>query len=103
MQKEIDLDQTSGVICQKCSCPFFKQVLLVRKVSRFITGEAEDVTMPIAVLVCDNCGNICQDALQPQVKAMLMKEQQNDQEVVTQNVVTLDESPGAKIIKMEKR
>lgn len=101
MQKEIDLSQTSGVICQNCSCPFFKQVLLVRKVSRFITGEAEDITMPLAVLVCDSCGVICSDALQPQVKAMLVKEQQ--EAVQEDNNVVAEPTTGAKIIKMETK
>lgn len=69
----------------------------MRKVSRFITGDVEDAVIPVAVVACDNCGTLCVDALQPQVKAMLMGDTEN------QTPEPETDKPGAKIIKMESR
>lgn len=73
-QIQVNLSQTSGLICEHCQSPYFKESLILRKVSRFITGGVQDAIMPVPVLLCNACGQVCTDALAPEIKEMFKAE-----------------------------
>jgi uncharacterized Zn finger protein len=70
-QVKIDLSQTSGYKCPQCASAFFEQSLLLRKVSKFLSGLSEDVYMPVQVINCKQCGLLAKDALDPNIRSML--------------------------------
>jgi uncharacterized Zn finger protein len=73
MKVNIDLKKTTGVSCDECSNESFQEALLLRKVSRFLTGEAQDGVIPIPTFVCTKCGHINRDFYP---KELLQDEQQ---------------------------
>jgi len=58
MQVKIPLDKTIGITCEKCGSIAFQEALILRKVSKFLTGDAQDGVMPISTFVCAKCGHI---------------------------------------------
>ena len=61
MQVKIPLDKTTGVTCEECGANAFQEALMLRKVSRFLTGDAQDGVMPIAIFACVKCGHVNQE------------------------------------------
>lgn len=97
-QPQIGLNQTSSVSCPTCKSIFFKEILIMRKVSRFITGAPADSITPIPVIVCDQCKTILHEALPPALAQLF---QDDAAEIIEEE----PESPttGAKIIQMYPR
>lgn len=67
----VSLEQTIGYICSNCSHNVFVPKMMIRKVSRFITGGEQDDIIPIDILVCDNCNEIAKDLIPKQAQAIL--------------------------------
>lgn len=59
----IKLSDTTEVICDKCGCNIFTSGLLLRKVSKFLTGSDRDNMAPMEVLYCVRCQNINKDMM----------------------------------------
>lgn len=71
MQNQIDIDlkDTTELKC-KCENKTFVQVLLLRKISRLLTGKTQDSILPIQVMQCTDCGSILDASIPEQVKAL---------------------------------
>jgi len=54
----VALDKTTGVACESCGSETFQEALLLRKVSKFLTGQPQDGILPIPTFVCTKCGHI---------------------------------------------
>lgn len=74
----IQLSQTFGYVCSNCGHNIFEPKIMVRKVSRFVTGESTDSIIPIDIIVCDNCKEVAKDLLPPQVTSILFPDVSND-------------------------
>lgn len=61
MQVNIPLSKTTGVVCEECGNTSFQEALMLRKVSRFLTGDTQDGVMPIATFACIKCGHVNQE------------------------------------------
>lgn len=70
-QLKLGLAQTSGHKCPQCGSAFFEQSLLLRKVSKFLSGTADDAYIPISVINCKQCGLLAKEALDPQIRSIL--------------------------------
>ena len=46
------------IICTECEVIYFRQVMAINKVSKFLTGADKDTMVPIPVFRCDDCGAI---------------------------------------------
>ena len=46
------------ITCKECSGMYFRQVMAINKVSKFLTGQDKDTMVPIPVFRCDDCGAI---------------------------------------------
>jgi|TARA_Y100000310_G_scaffold273645_1_gene289210 hypothetical protein len=58
---QIDMSQTTKVVCEKCSGLVFEQGLMLRKLSRLVSPNGQEVLIPIAVFMCKNCNHINSD------------------------------------------
>ena len=61
MKLNIDLKKTTGVSCDECNNETFQEGLMLRKVSRFLTGETQDGVIPIPTFICSKCGHVNKD------------------------------------------
>jgi len=57
----ISLDKTTVVVCEKCGGNVFRDGLLIRKASKFLTGTPQDALVPIQVFCCAVCGHTNDD------------------------------------------
>ena len=55
---KVDLREQPSVKCEKCESLFFEEVTMIKKVSKLLTGSAEDTTVPFPIYKCDECGHI---------------------------------------------
>jgi len=67
-QMNISLDKTTAASCDKCQTETFKEVVLLRKASRFVTGTSQDALIPIPVFACSSCGHVNEDFLPIQLR-----------------------------------
>jgi DNA-directed RNA polymerase subunit RPC12/RpoP len=67
---KIDLGKSKPIQCAHCGYDVFVDGSKFRKVSKLITGTPQDVIVPIPVLLCGNCGHICEELLPEQMKVL---------------------------------
>ena len=53
---KVDLREQPSVKCEKCESLFFEEVTMIKKVSKLLTGSAEDTIVPFPTYVCNKCG-----------------------------------------------
>lgn len=60
MQQNVNLDisQTTPVLCEECNGTFFEQALVIRQASGFLTGTGKPTYVPIPVFSCKECGHV---------------------------------------------
>jgi len=58
MQLKVSLDKTVPIKCEECGSEAFQEAVMLRKVSKFLTGDAQDGVLPIATFVCAKCGHV---------------------------------------------
>ena len=56
IKPRIDLKQQETVKCEKCESKYFKEVVLLKKVPKLLTGSHEDTIVPFPTYMCNNCG-----------------------------------------------
>ena len=77
----VDLSKTSAIVCKECGNPSFKEAMLVRKESRFISGLPEDRVVPIALVVCTKCEALLDEFIPLPLKGVLTLEKENKNNV----------------------
>lgn len=55
---KINLKEQPTVECEECKSKFFKEVVLIKKVSKILTGSGEDTLVPFPTYICNNCGHV---------------------------------------------
>jgi len=72
MQQNINVDikQTSSVICEKCENGYFDQALVIRKASGLLTGQSKPSYIPIPVFKCTSCGHVNEEFLPKEVQSL---------------------------------
>jgi hypothetical protein len=63
----ITLDKTTEVLCE-CGSNQYAPTVVLRKVSKFLTGDSQDGILPIQVFSCINCKKINEDTLHPELR-----------------------------------
>jgi uncharacterized Zn finger protein len=61
LKPKIDLKKQPTVECEKCSSKYFKEVVLIKKVSKLMTGSFDDTLVPFPTYRCDDCGHVNAD------------------------------------------
>ena len=54
----VDINQTTPVLCEECSNELFDHALLMRKASGLLTGTGKPSYIPIPVFSCRECGHV---------------------------------------------
>ena len=74
------LKSSTSVRCQSegCGSMLFEPVMIIRKISRFVTGSSQDDFLPMQVFVCKYCGELNEDMLPPALVELLEQDAQNN-------------------------
>lgn len=57
-QLNVNLSEIPYLECEECQNTTFEEKLMIKKVSKFMTGSNQDSIVPIPVMACSKCGNI---------------------------------------------
>lgn len=52
------LKDAVDITCEDCGCNVFEEKIMLKKVSKFITGQDRDSVSPIPVIACAKCNHI---------------------------------------------
>ena len=53
---KIDLRKQETITCSDCGSKYFKEVVLLKKVPKLLTGSHEDTIVPFPTYMCNSCG-----------------------------------------------
>jgi hypothetical protein len=56
IKPRIDLKQQETVKCTECGSKCFKEVVMIKKVPKLLTGSHEDTIVPFPTYMCNSCG-----------------------------------------------
>ena len=79
-QPQIDLGKSKPLLCEHCGYDTFVTGGKFRRISKLLTGTAQDVIVPIDVFLCGNCGEISQELMAPELKALEQLDKQRAEE-----------------------
>lgn len=54
----VALKDTTPIVCDECGCEVFIPGVMLRKVSKFMTGTATDSLLPIEIFMCGSCHHV---------------------------------------------
>jgi hypothetical protein len=49
------MQKSTGIKCSNCEGFFFEPSVLLRKISRFVTGQPQDTIFPVQAFRCQDC------------------------------------------------
>ena len=58
---QINLKEQPTVSCESCAGNQFREIVLIKKVSKILTGSSEDTLVPFPTYKCDLCGFMNRD------------------------------------------
>jgi uncharacterized Zn finger protein len=58
IRPKIDLKEQPTIVCEKCSSMYFKEVTMIKKVAKLLTGSSEDTIVPFPTYMCNECGHV---------------------------------------------
>jgi hypothetical protein len=61
IRPKIDLKQQETIVCEKCNSKYFKEIVLIKKVPKLLTGSSEDTLVPFPTYMCNDCGHVNKD------------------------------------------
>ena len=61
LKPKIDLRQQPTVACEECGHTYFREVVILKKVSKLLTGSSEDTLVPFPTYRCDSCRFVNED------------------------------------------
>jgi uncharacterized Zn finger protein len=60
-KQKINLKEQPTISCESCGSIYFKEVTLIKKVSKILTGSSEDTLVPFPTYMCEKCGHVNSD------------------------------------------
>ena len=67
--KSVTLRDTTAVECDECKNTTFTEAVVMRRVSRLLTGAPKDSYVPIPVFLCSACGHVNEEFIPAELKA----------------------------------
>jgi uncharacterized Zn finger protein len=61
IKPKINLRQQETITCSDCGSKFFKEVVLLKKVPKLLTGSHEDTIVPFPTYMCNSCNHVNED------------------------------------------
>jgi DNA-directed RNA polymerase subunit RPC12/RpoP len=69
-QPKIDISTSKPIVCNQCGYDVFLPGTKMRKISKLMAGTDQDVVIPFEILICSNCGEILDEMLPAEIKAL---------------------------------
>lgn len=60
-QMNLDINNTTGIVCENCGNETFRPIFFIRKLSRFLSPDGNDRIIPIDSLACVKCDHVNKD------------------------------------------
>lgn len=57
-QLNVNLADAPYIECEECKGKVFEERMMIKKVSKFMSGSDQDSIVPIPVIACSSCGHI---------------------------------------------
>lgn len=57
-QLNVNLSEMPYLECEECGSHIFEEKLMIKKVSKFMTGGDQDSIVPLPVIACAKCGHV---------------------------------------------
>ena len=54
----VDPKDLDDIVCEKCSCPYFRQAQILKRMSALISPNGQEQRIAIPVIRCDDCGHV---------------------------------------------
>ena len=54
----INLADAPYIECEECKSQVFEEKMMLKRVSKFMTGGAQDSVVPLQVIACAKCGHV---------------------------------------------
>jgi hypothetical protein len=54
----LNLTDAPYLECEECECRVFEERMMIKKISKFMTGSDQDSIVPIQVIACSKCGHV---------------------------------------------
>ena len=61
IRPKINLKEQKTIKCEKCESKYFKEVTMLKKVPKLLTGSSEDTIVPFPTDMCNDCSHVNQD------------------------------------------
>ena len=61
IRPKINLKEQKTIKCEKCESKYFKEVTMLKKVPKLLTGSSEDTIVPFPTYMCNDCGHVNKD------------------------------------------
>ena len=61
IQPRINLKKQPTIVCGDCGGMYFKEVTMLKKVPKLLTGSHEDTIVPFPTYMCNECGHVNKD------------------------------------------
>jgi len=58
LKQNVSPSDLKPIVCEECNGIYFRQVMAINKVSKFLTGQDKDTVVPVPTFRCDDCGAI---------------------------------------------
>jgi len=62
----VNIKDSEEVVCDSCGGKIFQEKMMIRKLSKFMTGSDRDSITPIPVIACADCNHI-NDIFKPNI------------------------------------
>lgn len=66
----VDISQTTAVLCEECNGTYFEQSIILRKASGLLTGTGQPTYIPIPVFRCTECGHVNEEFRPKEVQSL---------------------------------
>ena len=61
IRPKIDLREQPTIKCERCESKYFKEITMLKKVPKLLTGSHEDTIVPFPTYMCNECGHVNTD------------------------------------------
>lgn len=58
LQPKIDLRKQPTIECDECKSIYFKEIVMIKKVNKLLTGTPDHTVVPFPSYRCDDCGHV---------------------------------------------
>jgi DNA-directed RNA polymerase subunit RPC12/RpoP len=54
----VNIADAPYIECEECGGKVFEEKMMIKKISKFMTGSEQDSIVPLSVIACSKCGHV---------------------------------------------